>query len=255
MVEALSHESVQGRCCRLEELDLRDNRLGIPSLKALTTIVDCASHDLRDLDLSGNCIHIHTNDDAAVWQRFLASFEQCCLLRRLDLSGNSLGPRGFEVLFRVYAKESPLDLLWPSGFVDGQDEVSVEYSLRNMSLVPEFNETVGNIANGQHPSKCKGSKYGLLIVIYYVQFAKVISRFTSTRKDQQCSRAGKILAILFYSARASICTIYSTMRYRYDGCLCSISVLHHRGTSHASGAPHACTACKSRTTNTADNSI
>ena len=154
--------------------------MSITSLQALTTVINSASYDLRDLDLSGNRIHVNTDDDVAVWQRFLTSFERCRFLRRLDFSGNALGPRGFEVFLRVYAKERPLDLLRPLGFEEGEEEIPVESSLKKLTLIPEPIESTGHITHNQTSPKCKGSKYGLLIVEYCMKVAKSVSRFKIT---------------------------------------------------------------------------
>ena len=165
--EALSYDGDQGRSTRLEELCLKDNDLGTMSLQALTPIIRLATHDLRDLDLSGNCIQISTSDEVAVWEQFLTSFEDCCMLRRLDFSGNPLGPRGFEVLLRVYAKEWPVDVVLPSGFEQWHDHSeggSTDHSglsLRKMSLASEPEELSGGMSGDPTPSKRKGSKHGL----------------------------------------------------------------------------------------------
>lgn len=113
LVEAISYDGDQGRVARLEELCLRSNRLTIASLQALTPVIEVSCSDLRDLDLSENQIAISSDADVAIWEDFLTSFRKCCVLRRIDLSGNALGERAFEVMVRVYAKEEPLDFVLP----------------------------------------------------------------------------------------------------------------------------------------------
>lgn len=111
LVEAISYNGDQGRVARLEELCLRSNRLTIASLQALAPVIEVSCSDLRDLDLSENHITISSDADVVIWEDFLTSFRKCCVLRRMDLSGNALGDRAFEVMVRVYAKEEPLDFV------------------------------------------------------------------------------------------------------------------------------------------------
>ena len=122
LVEAISYDGDQGRVARLEELCLRSNRLTIASLQALTPVIGVSCSDLRDLDLSENQIAISSDADVAIWEDFLASFRNCCVLRRIDLSGNALGDRAFEVMVRVYAKEEPLNLVIPSHLEEAHHE-------------------------------------------------------------------------------------------------------------------------------------
>ena len=122
LVEAISYDGDQGRVARLEELCLRSNRLTIASLQALTPVIGVSSSDLRDLDLSENQIAISSDADVAIWEDFLISFRNCCVLRRIDLSGNALGDRAFEVMVRVYAKEEPLNFVLPSHLKEAHHE-------------------------------------------------------------------------------------------------------------------------------------
>lgn len=110
LVKSIEYEDDKGKIARLEELCLRDTQIDTRSLPCLARIISLAAHDLRDLDLSANLITITTDDEVAAWEVFLKSFSNCCVLRRIDLSGNALGPRAFEVLTRVYGKEDPVDL-------------------------------------------------------------------------------------------------------------------------------------------------
>lgn len=110
LVKSIEYEDGNGKIARLEELCLRDNQIDTRSLPHLARIISIAAHDLRDLDLSENLITITTDDEVAAWEDFLESFSDCYVLRRIDLSGNALGSRAFEVLTRVYGKEDPVDL-------------------------------------------------------------------------------------------------------------------------------------------------
>ena len=122
LFKAISYDGDQGRVARLEELCLRSNRLTIASLQALTPVIGVSYSDLRDLDLSENQIAISSDADVAIWEDFLTSFRNCCVLRRIDLSGNALGDRAFEVMVRVYAKEEPLNLVLPSHLEEAHHE-------------------------------------------------------------------------------------------------------------------------------------
>lgn len=116
LITSIDYEADEnGRIVRLEELCLRESQLNTQSLLYLAQIISMVAEDLRDLDLSENFITITTDEHVAAWEVFLSSFSKCCVLRRIDLSGNALGPRAFEVLARVYAKESPVDLALTTG--------------------------------------------------------------------------------------------------------------------------------------------
>ena len=90
---------------QLEELCLKGNELTALSLRPLAKVIALASKDLRDLDISENLFRIISSEDAAAWEEFLEAFSECCVLRRIDFSGNALGPKAFEVLARVYGRE------------------------------------------------------------------------------------------------------------------------------------------------------
>ncbi|KAL1873358.1 hypothetical protein Plec18167_006408 [Paecilomyces lecythidis] len=95
---------------RLAELHLRGNNLTAESLKKLSSVISLSAGDLRELDLSDNKIEIREPEHRKVWQEFLESFQGCYVLKKLDLSRNPLGPRGAEILSRVYM-QSELDFL------------------------------------------------------------------------------------------------------------------------------------------------
>ncbi|SLM33349.1 hypothetical protein LPUS_01823 [Lasallia pustulata] len=138
-----------GKVVILEELGLKANQLTAGSLWALSKVVALAAHDLRDLDLSDNLISVGTTEETAAWEAFLESFSGCCVLRRIDFSGNPLGPRAFEVLARVYGKEDPVELLSISDIALNGDDLSGDFTsatgsstilerpMRRMSIVSD----------------------------------------------------------------------------------------------------------------------
>lgn len=190
MVEALAYDGAQGKCARLEELCLKDNQLTVASLQALTPLVELASNDIRDLDLSSNNITINTEDEVVIWESFLVSFERCCTLRRIDWSGNALGPRAFEVLLRVYAKERPVDLNLPEDFEQTQDEVPsppaahgvLTQRLRKMSIVPSFNDCSDEDECLHSGSTRKGSRQGFFAIICSIERANHFSQILNRPK-------------------------------------------------------------------------
>jgi len=111
LVKSIGYEGDHGKVVRLEELCLKDNKLDASCLQALGKVVKFAAGDLRDLDLSGNLFSITTYEEVAAWEEFLSSFSECCVLRRIDFTGNALGPRAFEILAKVYGREPPVDMI------------------------------------------------------------------------------------------------------------------------------------------------
>jgi Ran GTPase-activating protein (RanGAP) involved in mRNA processing and transport len=94
----------------LQELHLKGNRLTVNALVELAKVIHLSSRDLKELDISNNEISIVTVSDTQKWKYFLHSFGQCCVLKKIDFSGNSLGTRGVEILARVYIR-SELDFV------------------------------------------------------------------------------------------------------------------------------------------------
>ena len=113
LAKSIQNVTLQDKVVLLEEICLKDNSLTVAALSHLTPIMDLVCNDLRDLDLSDNAITVNDPDDVIPWEAFLQSLSRCCVLRRLDLSGNELGTKAFEVLARVYAREGPIDLVLP----------------------------------------------------------------------------------------------------------------------------------------------
>ncbi|KAL8699696.1 MAG: hypothetical protein Q9201_005858 [Fulgogasparrea decipioides] len=111
LIKSLEYDGEQGRVVLLEELCLKTNGLNAACLPALAQIIRLAAAELKDLDLSGNCFLINSTQEADAWEDFLKAFADCCMLRRIDLSGNAIGQKAFEVLARVYGREPSMDLL------------------------------------------------------------------------------------------------------------------------------------------------
>jgi len=89
---------------RLAELSLKENRLTIISMAKLTKAIALSGDTLTQLDISDNAIHVASSSERAIWKGFLESFQGCCVLKKIDFSGNTLGAAGFDVLSRVYTK-------------------------------------------------------------------------------------------------------------------------------------------------------
>ena len=106
LIKSITYEDDNGKVVKLEEVSMKGNNITAKSLRLLGRVVASAAYDLRDLDLSNNSISIKTQEDAAAWEDFLLSFTKSCALRRIDLSGNALGSKAFELLAKVYGQES-----------------------------------------------------------------------------------------------------------------------------------------------------
>ncbi|KAL8962688.1 MAG: hypothetical protein Q9193_000937 [Seirophora villosa] len=137
LINALEHDSEHGRVLYLEELCLRSNKLNAVCLPALAHAIRLAASHLRDLDLSDNLLNVTNSQDADAWQDFLESFRECRMLRRVDLSGNALGTKAFEVLARVYSTEPEIDQSWE----DDGERPQPQATGRHMVL-----RTVGSIS-------------------------------------------------------------------------------------------------------------
>ena len=174
LVKSIAYSGDHGRVVRLEEICLRQNKINARCLKALGEVVKSAAGDLRDLDLSDNFLTITTDEEVIAWEDFLTSFSRCCVLRRIDLTGNALGPRAFEVLTRVYGREPPVDLVSleeadPSVHHDVSgigimlsDSVSLEQQIRASSIMSESDVyTDGDKATRAIPEESKRSRHGL----------------------------------------------------------------------------------------------
>lgn len=111
LTRSLEYHGETGRVVQLEELSLKANRLSTACLPPLARIIRLAAHELRNLDISDNTFTITTPHHAYAWEDFLDSFAECCVLRRIDLSGNPLGSKVFELLARAYSRESAIEPL------------------------------------------------------------------------------------------------------------------------------------------------
>jgi len=171
LVTSIQYNAEHGRVVKLEELCLRDNNLDITSLPALGQVVRHAAKDLRDLDVSSNLISVSTDSEAQIFEGFLRCFGECSVLRRLDLSGNKLNQKAFEILTKVYGQEEPMDPVSSAGFCQdlNNDESKgcslalVEKRLKNPSVssdiytfTGEENTTATGWAPGMHEKACKG---------------------------------------------------------------------------------------------------
>ena len=94
----------------MQELHLAGNELSVESLEKLARVVALGCRDLRELDLSANCIQVVTSREKELWESFLHAFDGCFVLKKLDLSGNPIGAAGLEAFVRVYVR-SELDFV------------------------------------------------------------------------------------------------------------------------------------------------
>ena len=177
LVKAIDYDSEHGKVIKLEELCLRDNKLDAKCLQALGKVIKLAAGELRDLDLSDNLFSITTCEEVAAWEDFLNSFSACCVLRRIDLSGNAIGPRAFEILAKTYGREPLIDVLsLEDADLDRQHDVcvlqntafdciSLEHRAKTLSTIEssESRGNDGNISSHATSEVQKGSRHGLFI--------------------------------------------------------------------------------------------
>lgn len=175
LVTSIQYSAEHGRVVKLEELCLRDNSLDITSLPALGQVIRHAAKDLRDLDVSSNLISVRTDSEAQMFEDFLKCFGGCCVLRRLDLSGNKLNRKAFEILTKVYGQEEPVDPVSLASFCQdlnndeskgrslNADPALVEKRLQNLSVssdtdrvTDEANTTATDQAPSVQENGCKG---------------------------------------------------------------------------------------------------
>lgn len=115
---------------KLQELHLRGNKLSVNVLFDLAKVIHLASNDLKELDISYNDIRIASIADLQKWKFFLQSFSQCCVLKKVDFSGNDLGTLGMEMLAQIYIR-SGLDFL--QDITDSGEESSDGLQEREMA--------------------------------------------------------------------------------------------------------------------------
>ncbi|KAL5337904.1 hypothetical protein BJX70DRAFT_219764 [Aspergillus crustosus] len=89
---------------KVTEFYLQGNNLTVHSLVKLGEVITLSSGDIRELDLSQNDIRVESDEEKKLWKAFLASFKNCYILSKLDISGNLISPAGLEILACVYLK-------------------------------------------------------------------------------------------------------------------------------------------------------
>jgi hypothetical protein len=134
---------------KLQELHLQQNSLTVTCLAKLARVIAQSAHELKELDLSNNKIEIKTVAHRQIWKSFLDSFSNCFMLKKLDLSGNPLGPRGLEILTRVYVK-SDLDFLEADGTITHSSSSVGIVGNRTIQRVGNGKENVRPDGQGQH---------------------------------------------------------------------------------------------------------
>jgi hypothetical protein len=170
LLKAISHGEGEGRILRLEELSLKGNKLTANSLRRLAKVVALSSFDLKDLDISANEIQITTREDVESWQTFLESFERCCVLRRLDVGHQPLGPKAYEILAKVYTRQEFVDLsdeLEGGGGPDADPDMayarkSMEALIRSTRAISVFSEASATSENEVVTPRTRksGMRYG-----------------------------------------------------------------------------------------------
>jgi hypothetical protein len=143
------------------EFHIQGNELTIDSLPKLGEMIALSTGDLKELDISNNAIGISPSPEhKLVWGKFLNSFKNCYVLKKLDLGGNPLGSVGIENFARVYIK-SDLD------FLEDEEEAIIESKQDEQTLIEEtasLKIAIGKenerSARGRRPSKppTKGKK-------------------------------------------------------------------------------------------------
>ena len=106
LAQTIPHTEDSGQILRLEEASFKGNELTATSLGLLAPIIKLSAETIRDIDLANNRIEVCTVEDARNWEQFLVAVDGCCVVRRLDLSGNSLRSKAYELLSKVYAMEN-----------------------------------------------------------------------------------------------------------------------------------------------------
>ncbi|KAF3490529.1 leucine rich repeat protein [Arthroderma uncinatum] len=127
LIECMSYrdsEYPQG-VVRLTELCLKGNKLSVISMMRLSEIIFLGSTTLVKVDISNNGVCIVSDFERQAWGAFLRSFQNCCVLKKVDFSGNRLGSAGFDVLERIYLK-SEVDFVDSSVVPAGVSEYSAE---------------------------------------------------------------------------------------------------------------------------------
>ncbi|RHZ65843.1 uncharacterized protein CDV56_108781 [Aspergillus thermomutatus] len=143
------------------ELHLQGNQLTVLSLRKLSEVIKLSIADLRELDISHNNLVVCTPEEQEIWYDFLDSFKNCFLLKKFDLGNNPLGPKGIEILARVYM-QSDLDFLEAdadavvgmNGEGDHEGEAITD-ELENLKINGKENEATKKASSKQSPKKSK----------------------------------------------------------------------------------------------------
>ncbi|GIK05897.1 hypothetical protein Aspvir_010011 [Aspergillus viridinutans] len=146
---------------KVTELHLQGNQLTVEALRKLSEVIKLSIADLRELDISHNNLVVCTPEEQEIWYDFLDSFKNCFLLKKLDLGNNPLGPKGIEVLARVYM-QSDLDFLEADADAvvgmsgEGDHEAdAIANELENLKINGGDNETIKKTSSKQSPKKSK----------------------------------------------------------------------------------------------------
>ncbi|PYH94724.1 leucine rich repeat protein [Aspergillus ellipticus CBS 707.79] len=144
---------------RVTEFHLQGNQLTIACLPKLGEVIALSAGDIRELDISNNEIRIRTPEDIKIWVAFLNSFEDCFVLKKLDLGNNPLGRMGVEHLARIYLKsdlnfleDDAEALLGPCSSEESDDFVE---GVADMKVTGKENEPV---RPKKSPNKGKAAK-------------------------------------------------------------------------------------------------
>ncbi|GIJ92258.1 hypothetical protein Asppvi_011235 [Aspergillus pseudoviridinutans] len=146
---------------KVVDLHLQGNQLTVVSLRKLSEVIKLSIADLRELDISHNNLAVCTPEEQEIWYDFLDSFKNCFLLKKFDLGNNPLGPKGIEVLARVYM-QSDLDFLEADADVvvgmngegDHEGDAIVE-ELENLKINGKDHEATKKASSKQSPKKSK----------------------------------------------------------------------------------------------------
>ena len=105
LAQALSHSIQDEEIMRLEEICFRGNKLTARSLGLLAPVIELSAGALQDLNLANNKIQLETSEDTNHFEMFLLALSKCTALRKVDLSGNPLRSKGYEILSKTYATQ------------------------------------------------------------------------------------------------------------------------------------------------------
>ncbi|KAL2813051.1 hypothetical protein BDW59DRAFT_167645 [Aspergillus cavernicola] len=142
---------------KVTEFQLKGNNLTVKSLSKLGEVIVNSTGDLRELDLSNNDITVVSAEDKAIWKAFLESFQNCYMLKKLDISGNPIGPAGLEILARVYIKS---DLEYVEGDAGAiiEEQLGFVEEVSALKIAGKENESPRAVRSKKSPNKGKAAK-------------------------------------------------------------------------------------------------